>query len=111
MSQADENQAEDISNFTVKYSRSDAATYDGHEYRIKGIRMEGDFEIGLTHIGGGVPPSDIVPAEIYDAVESRIRSQIDVGTVESKTTVEYWPTLGTLELIQVDDNEVKVNLN
>lgn len=94
----------------VAYVEGDLEEYHGQEYVIRGLNFEKGFGIGLSHVGDGVPPDDIVPFDVYQTVTETVRSQIDVEAVKRRTTPEMWPHIGICRLSIQDDESVKVEI-
>lgn len=98
------------SRHSVDEIADDIAEYDGHKYSIRALRLDGDFDIGISHTGGGSPPAEIVPPEVYETVESSVRSEVDIEEVRRQTTPEEWPQLGTIRLEARDDESLAVDV-
>lgn len=77
-------------------------------YRVHSIRMEGEFDIGVS-----VPPDedgtiDDVPPRVHDHLTDMAEENIDLKRVEAETTAEDWPVIGTVTLSRVDDETVNL---
>ena len=88
----------------------DLEEYHGEEYVIRGLQLDDGFGIGLSYAGDGAPPNDIVPLEVYQPVEEKIRSMIAIEEVQRRTSPDVWPQLGTCRLFVRDDDSVKVDI-
>lgn len=91
---------------TVALPPSEAAPRDGARYRVHGIRMNGDFEIGIS-----VPPDDEgtvddVPPTLHETVAEVAEETLDVDRISAETTEGRWPNLGTVTVSPVDDTAV-----
>lgn len=94
----------------VEYVEGDLEVYHGQEYVIRGLQLDEGFGIGLSHVGDGVPPDDIVPFEVYQTVTETVRSQIDIEAVKRRTTPQVWPHMGTCRLSIRDDESVTMEI-
>lgn len=95
---------------TVSGDNLDSEVYDGQQFSIKAVSLNGEFDIGLSHAGGGEPPKEIVEPELYTPVEASVRAAIDIDAVKSHTTTEKWPELGSAMLDFRENGGIEVSI-
>lgn len=95
---------------TVSVAELDPEVYEGQQFSIKAVSLDGEFDIGLSHAGGGEPPKDILEPELYESIEARIRSVIDINTVKSHTTTQIWPKIGSVRVDFGENGDVELSI-
>ena len=88
-----------------------AGDYDGQEYSIRGVSLEGTFEIGVSHRGDGTPPEDILPTAVYESIGEWVRSRADLDVIEARTEPDDWPEIGSCRLTVPGPETVEVHID
>lgn len=79
-------------------------------YRVVGIRLGGELDIGVSVLPGDDRSIDEFPQTVHDALPDLAAEHLDFDRLRAETTRENWPVIGIVSLSRVDCETVDVSI-
>lgn len=79
-------------------------------FRVVGLQMNGDFDLGVRAEPEEDWSIDEFPQPVHDILSDMATDTIDMDRVRAEATQETWPRLGMLTLSRESGDTVKVDI-
>lgn len=95
---------------TLTLPPNEAVPRTDRTYRVVGIRMGGDLDIGVSVLPDDDRSIDGFPQTVHDVLPDLAAEHLDFDRLGAETTRENWPVVGMMTLSRVDGETVDVSI-
>lgn len=93
---------------SVRLPAYEAVPRTRDRYRVVGLRIDGEFDIGITVAPDDDGTIDKFPQTVHDILPEMADGAVDVHRLRDETTAEHWPVFGRLTLSRESGDTVRV---
>lgn len=83
---------------TVRLPAYEAVPRTRDRYRVVALRIDGEFDIGVTVVPDDDRTIDKFPQTVHDILPEMADGAVDMHRLRDETTAERWPVFGRLTL-------------
>lgn len=95
---------------TVRLPATEGVPRTAERYRLVGIRINAEFNIGVEAPSGDGGSIEQFPQPVHDVLPEMAAETIDMHRLRADTTHEDWPPLGMITLSRQSGNTVTVEI-
>lgn len=95
---------------TIRLRANEAVPRTSEQYQLVGIRINGEFDIGVSSAPEDGESIDQFPQTVSDVLPDMAAETIDMDRLRAETTEENWPVIGMVTLSRIDGETVDVSI-